>query len=298
MSSIIQNKMEKLLGDGARATKFDVLFSFTDGSNAAEVGTLAKATNFPGKKHDIIDLKFKGRSIPIKGQTKYDQTWECTFYLTQDHSLKQAFENWIEALDQKHNYLSDISGVKRLQALHNEAYTTTMKLVQKDFEGSTDTAVYTMLNVFPVGVGEISYSSESVGQIQEFTVTFAYSHFTLETKKAAAGNFIDNIIDKANEFVSSVVDGAINDVADAINGFVSDAVGDSLSKLNDFTSGKGSLGALPNTNAISNQLASGGLSSKYMGDTIEDVVDAESAGSAFGSLESNLSEALSLKDRF
>lgn len=289
MSSIVQNMLQKSIGDGARATKFQILFEFTNpssGPSANDMVTMAKTTSFPGKSHSIIDFKYKGRSIPLRGQTKYTQTWECTFYLTEDHKLKNAFENWMEALDEKHNYMdvSTIAGVSDTQRLHNTKrnYTTTIVLYQRNFDDDQDTAVYHLHNVFPIEVSPIQYGYDNQGQIQEFTVTFAYSYFTMNVMKGRAGNFIDSLVDKWKSGVTSMVQGAMNKVADGINGFIKDATGDTLNKLNDWASGL-TKDLVPSGGNTAKDLVSGGLPPQFMGPGVLDSI-ASSAGKSLSAI--------------
>ena len=90
--SSVANLIQTAIGDGARTTKYDVAFQFTNPSmfpSAQNVAVMVKTTSFPAKQHQTIDFKYAGRSIPIRGQIKYSNTWECTFYLPQDHSIKK-----------------------------------------------------------------------------------------------------------------------------------------------------------------------------------------------------------------
>jgi hypothetical protein len=218
MSSVIQNLLEKSLGDGARSTKFDVDIVFANPSLASqsELASVVKTTQFPSKTHQKIDLMYKGRAIPVKGQTKYNQTWTCTFYLSEDHRLKNAFEVWIEAIDQQHNYIKG-RNVAPTQAAHAAGgYTSNVRLYQRDFNDIANTAEYVLYNVFPVEVSELEYSADSRGQIQEFTVTFAYSHYELRTVAAPAGNFVDEAVGRVQEEVQDRVQGLINTIGSNI----------------------------------------------------------------------------------
>lgn len=293
MSSIVQNMLQRTVGDGARATKFQILFQFTNPKSAPsadDMMVLAKTTSFPGKSHATIDFKFKGRSIPLRGQTKYTQTWECTFYLTEDHALKNAFENWIEALDERHNYMQALpAGVAETQRLHNTTknYTTTIILYQRNFDDDQDTAVYEMHNVFPIEVSPIQYNYEQQGQIQEFTVTFAYSYFTMKTMKGRAGNFIDEMVDKFKSGVTSMIQGYANQVAKGINSFVQDAVGDAKNKLSDWASGL-TKDIIPSGGNTAKDLVSGGLPPQFMGPGVLDSI-ASSAGKSLTSITNTAS---------
>jgi len=236
MSSKIQNILDGVLGDVARSTKFEVLFTFTDSTSnirADEIIMMGKTASFPGKTHTTIDLKYKGRSIPIKGQTKYTQTWDCTFYLTEDHGLKKAFENWIEALDQHHNYNDAVNeAVRRTQKNHNKnAYTTQLKINQRNFSDERDTIEYTLLNAYPTEVSQVQTNYESRGELLEFTVTFSYSHFTSENKTGKHGNFIDTIVDKVDKITNDAIQNALTRAGDGINGYLS-STANKLTELN------------------------------------------------------------------
>lgn len=297
MSSIVQNMLQKSIGDGARSTKFQILFEFTNPNSAPSANdmmTMAKTTSFPGKSHSIIDFKYKGRSIPLRGQTKYTQTWECTFYLTEDHKLKNAFENWMEALDEKHNYMdvTTVAGVGEIQRIHSNKknYTTTIVLYQRNFDDDQDTAVYHLHNVFPIEVSPIQYSYEQQGQIQEFTVTFAYSYFTMSVNKGRAGNFIDTLVDKFKSGITDFVQGTMNKVADGINGFIKDATGDTLNKLNDWASGL-TKDVIPTGGNTSKDLVSGGLPPQFMGPGVLDSI-AANAGKSLDAITNTASSML------
>jgi len=248
MSSAVQNILHNTIGDGARSAKFNVMFSFTNPKANPDSSALiaqGKTSSFPGKSNTTIDFKYKGRTIPIKGQVKYTQSWECTFYLTEDHTLKHELENWIEALDQQHNYLnpSDTKSVRETQISHNaHGYTQTAYIYQRDFEDARDTAKYTLFNVYPTEISPVQVSYESRGELLEFTCTFTYSHYSMETIQGSQGNFIDQAVGKAFDAANGIIDGAVSKIQDAIGGFASDMFGNA-SKLGDLASGMFSEGS-------------------------------------------------------
>jgi len=281
MSSAIQNILERTLGDGARPTKFDVIFEFTNiktGFDKDSMLAMAKAASFPSKAHTSIDFKYKGRSIPLKGQVKYTQIWECTFYLTEDHKLKNAFEIWIEALDQKHNYynVADTANVSNTQIIHSKNnYVREIKIHQKNFDDSSITAEYTLHNAFPTEVSAIQTSYESIGQVQEFTVIFAYSHFTMKVNKGKAGNFIDEFIDRISKTGQSMISGSLNTLGNSVNSFIKDASGNATNELSDWGSGL-SNNVIPRTSSkINTDLVSGGLGADSMVETISDRINSK-----------------------
>ncbi len=245
MSSAIQDLINNAIGDGARSAKFEVqvvlpLSSLYPDDKAISV--MAKTSSFPGKAHEMIPVKYKGRSIPTRGQVKYTQSWDCTFYLSEDHSLKLAFEQWIEAIDQKHNYDSPGTlGVSELQNFFSSSdtnYTMPIIISQLDYDMKEPTAVYTLMNCFPVQIGPLELSSESTGSIMEFTVTFALSHFIVnaehrnstqerwtEDLKSAAARAKSGTINRASNVTSQITGSSQFSLSNMAQSMISDLGG-------------------------------------------------------------------------
>ena len=214
-----QRLLSSVLGDGARATKYDVAFAFSNPAafpQAKDLAILCKATQFPGISHSTINLQYKGRSIPIRGQTKYSQTWECSFYLPENHALKQAFEAWVAALDEMTYYnQTPNSYEKGTRAAHRtKEYVTDVTLYQLSFDETKETCKYTLYNVFPIEVAPIQASADSPGAIEELVVTFSYSHFLMQASK---GN------SRFNNLISQVDSAGLNIVTDSLNSFLASA---------------------------------------------------------------------------
>ena len=242
MASVIQNMIHGVLDDGARKTKFDCIINFNSMGlfpNSRDLATLIKTSNFPGRTNDVIDFKFKGQTIPLKGQNKFDNTWTCTFYLTQDHKLKQAFEKWMESLEQVHNKFNVAGDIRNAQATNRSSgYTTTAQIIQLDFEGSQQTAVYELYNVFPKSIQSIDTDYSAVAAIQEFQVEFSYSYYISKSSKGALGGFVDefksDLMNVAYGVVGSVKQQITNTLANGIDAIVG-AGKDLLAGNNPFT---------------------------------------------------------------
>ena len=75
--SYVANLIKTEIGDGARTTKYDVAFQFTNPSmfpSAQNVAVMVKTTSFPAKQHQTIDFKSAWRSMPSREQVKYSKT--------------------------------------------------------------------------------------------------------------------------------------------------------------------------------------------------------------------------------
>ena len=226
MSTNITNLIQKVLGDGARTTKFDVAFQFTNPSifpSSSNVAVMVKSTTFPSKAHQTIDFKFKGRSIPIRGQSKYTNTWECTFYLPENHEIKKGFETWIDALDEQVYFSnSPTSQETQTRSIHSsQGYTKDIAIYQLDFQGTNQVARYTLYNVFPIEVQPVTVQMDPPGNIEELTVTFSYSHYQLETLKGTSGAFMDEIVAKIQSELYVAVSNILQALGEEISGFLS-----------------------------------------------------------------------------
>ena len=229
--SSVANLIQTAIGDGARTTKFDVAFQFTNPSmfpSAQNVAVMVKTTAFPGKLHQTIDFKYAGRSIPIRGQIKYTNTWECTFYLPQDHSIKKGFESWIDALDETVYFENTPNAnVSRARSLHNRrGYTTDIAIYQLDFTGQNQVARYILHNVFPIEVQPVTVNSDGPGDIEELSVTFSFSHYELETLKSSSGAFVDNLVNKISSELADVGSNLLNKLGSEIASFLPGSLGD------------------------------------------------------------------------
>lgn len=241
MANVIQTMINSALGDGARSTKFDCVIgldTFAPGSKM--ISAVVKTSSFPGKSHEVIDLKFKGRNIPVRGQTKYENTWTCTFYLDETHSLKKAFEAELESLD-IHAFDNQANVIKTAARKNAKEYARTLTIVQLDFDGSQQTAVYNLYNAFPKSVSQVEVDYSEVGKVQEFTVEFSYSHFDSLNMKGNDGSFIDSM----KERFLGAVDNLIQQGKDAAIGVLSDVIGSARDmftggSLGGFVSGIGS----------------------------------------------------------
>lgn len=150
-----------------------------------------KSLTLPTMEHDPIIFKHKGLPIPIRGVTKFSQSFTVTFYLSETHMLKRLMEDWMASIEQRHYYYNPrkanefqrgVSGQTEDKSPYMTWYNVTAYIEQWDFDGMKPTAIYEIFNVFPTKVDAPSYSYDQVGQIAEFTVTFACSHYKLHSK--------------------------------------------------------------------------------------------------------------------
>lgn len=227
MASLYQTKLNRILGDGARATKFAVIGIDDPFNINKEKYLMIKSAQFPGKYHDVIDFKFKGRNIPLRGQTRYDNTWTCVFYLEESHSLRDMFMMWIESLDQKHNMDSNQpSAVINAQSKNNSQYNTTLTIAQVNFDDDTQvTGSYQLYNVFPKSISQVELDYSDVGRILEYTVEFSYTHFQFMTYDQSNGTEVDRL---RSAFLNGI-EGIVGSIKNNVTNVLADVIGSAKS---------------------------------------------------------------------
>lgn len=224
MATIIQNKFNGILGDGARSSKFGI-FDFKcpiDESVNESFTFLIKTSQFPGKYHENIDFKFKGRTIPIPGQNRYDNAWTCTFYLEESHKLRSSLFNWMEGLD-VHSYSFDQSKLKQdyLNKLQSAKKFTTINISQINFDDSVQrTSSYILHNAYPKSINTIELDYSDIGKVLEYTVEFHYSHFEHFEHDQLSGNLIDGLKNKFMQGIS----GMVGTLGSKVTGMLSSAI--------------------------------------------------------------------------
>lgn len=235
MSNKVQSKMNFYLGDAARATKFAITGITDPFDTNSEHYLIIKTAQFPGKFHDVIDFKYKGRNIPIKGQIRYDNTWTCTFYLEESHKLRFMFMDWIEALEQKHNMskgLTDTVWNGRTKLAQN-GYASTITLVQFNFDDETQhTATYQLHNACPKSVSSVELDYSNVGTVLEYTVEFSFSHFEYSDGSEIMGGIINGIKNKIINKLQNIVSSVKNNVTSALGSAISSAKSNFSSSFN------------------------------------------------------------------
>jgi len=213
MSNIVQNLLNEVLQDGARPTKYkcQVIIPSALEPDDYSLNVICKSAIFPSKTTEVIMLKYKGRTIPIPGQEKYGQTIDLGFYLEESHKTKTLFDAWSQALNYD-NYNDDIGEGEWLKQDIKDGASTgraEIQLTQLDFAGEKDRIKYTFYDVFPKEVSAVNMSSESVGAILDYTVSFSYSYYRVDVIDES-GNVSNNILNTIQDTANSAVQGAMD----------------------------------------------------------------------------------------
>ena len=191
MSSLIQNKFHTVIGDGARASKFNFYIPPLSGGDVKITDIIAysvKSVDLPTVEHTPIKIMIKGHPIPVKGSTTYSQEFEVEFYSDEAHAIKRFFEDWIVMLEQRHYYYNPRINNARLAEINTIDYEyeditwfPTLFVEQRNYDGDQVLAVYQIFNCFPISVSGFKYDHSQVNTVLTFTVKFSYSHYKLHS---------------------------------------------------------------------------------------------------------------------
>ena len=160
----------KLLGGGARANQFRVLFtepSISIGLNKDTTSYLVRGASLPAMSLGEIAVPFRGRSIYIAGDRSFEETWSTTFLNDTDFMIRNAMERWSNGI----NDLANNTGVT------NPAdYQVDLTVEQIDRD-DTILKRYIFRSAWPTSISSIDLTSDATDAIEEFEVTWRYQHF-------------------------------------------------------------------------------------------------------------------------
>ena len=166
-----------LIGGGARANQFRVTFNtpgaIATGLDVRKASFLIKAAALPGQTIAEIAVPFRGRNLYIAGDREFE-TWETTVINDTDFNIRNAMERWLNAINDTvtNTGLSNVAD-----------YTADLTVEQLDRD-DTVLKSYILRSCFPQSTAAIDLSFDTANAIEEFTVTWRYTHF-----EASAVNF-------------------------------------------------------------------------------------------------------------
>jgi hypothetical protein len=190
MASFNIGTFRTALNGGAHANLFQVAITLPSGPTVTDLAgitgnfaTLCKAAAVPAMTLGIIEVPFRGRRAKIPGDRTFGE-WTATFINDSTQKLREGFENWMKYMADG-NYestLTQISGVNAAgtagTAKTADNYKGTVSIVQLNDTG-TAIRTYNLQNAFCSDISAIDLSYDTVDAIEEFSVTFQYSHFTI-----------------------------------------------------------------------------------------------------------------------
>ena len=116
-------------------------------------------------------------------------------------------------------------------------YTREIKIYQQNYTDTGATAEYTLHNAFPKAVEAVDLNGSEATNILEFRVTFAYSHYTIQTLDPSTSTLVDKAMtalengltaaaDAIMDSINAAAEGVVQDVSEAISTSMENLAGD------------------------------------------------------------------------
>jgi hypothetical protein len=167
------SKFKGLLGaGGARPNQFRVLLNWPGYVTSVpdrEYALLVTGAALPASTVNPTLVQYRGREVKLAGERIFDP-WTVTIMNDTEMSLRKPFEQWMNGM----NDLELNTG-----ALAPTEYQADIEVHHLD-RNDEPLMKYKLYNAFPINMSEIGLQYGQNDVIEEFTVTFNYSHYLVD----------------------------------------------------------------------------------------------------------------------
>jgi hypothetical protein len=158
------------LSVGARPNLFRVsIQGFSGVTNLSDVTLQCKAAAIPSYTIGVIEVPFRGRRVKVPGDRTFAD-WTITVINDPEQNIRAFFDDWMA-------YINDNNFTSNQIRQSSGDYTSTIVVEHLTSSGGVSRK-YTLENAFPNDVSAIDLSYDSSDTIEEFTVSFQYTHST------------------------------------------------------------------------------------------------------------------------
>ncbi len=173
----------QVVKQGVRPNMFQVDISFPGSVDADQtlVSYMCKSAVLPASNIGVIEVPFRGRTVKIAGDRTFDN-WSATFINDKEMKSRSYFEQWLNQINtHKEN---------TAQIIDPTAYGRSLVVRQLEKDNSPsgeELRSYKLWYAFPISTSAIDLAYDSNDQIEEFTIEFQYSYWTVGDTEAPAG---------------------------------------------------------------------------------------------------------------
>ena len=159
---------------GVRPNMFQVDITFP-GTNADQtlVSYMCKSAALPASNIGVIEVPFRGRTVKIAGDRTFDN-WSATFINDKEMKSRSYFEQWLNQINSHKATTGEIQDPT--------AYGRSVVIRQLEKDNSpagSELRSYKLWYAFPISTSAIDLAYDSNDQIEEFSVEFQYSYWTV-----------------------------------------------------------------------------------------------------------------------
>ena len=172
------------VAQGVKPNMFEVGINFPTAITNAKDATLTtnmlcKSAALPASSIGTIEVPFRGRTVKIAGDRTFDN-WTATFINDKDMKIRGYFEQWLNLMN---SHEGNSAKTFNPAASDTNGYTTALFVTQLEKDSSdkgSDIRQYKLHHAFPASVSQIDLAYDSNDQIEEFSVEFQYSYWTVD----------------------------------------------------------------------------------------------------------------------
>jgi len=174
ITSNVSGFLQKV-SQGVRPNMFQVDINFPAQIDADQelITLMCKSAQLPASNVGVIEVPFRGRTVKIAGDRTFDN-WSATFINDKDMKARAYFEKWLNIIN---THKANTAGV-----IDPTAYGTSVvvrQLEKDENSNGTELRSYKLWYAFPTSSSAIDLAYDSNDQIEEFSVEFQYSYWTV-----------------------------------------------------------------------------------------------------------------------
>ena len=173
----------QVVKQGVRPNMFQVDISFPGSVDADQtlVSYMCKSAVLPASNIGVIEVPFRGRTVKIAGDRTFDN-WSATFINDKEMKSRAYFEQWLNQINtHKENTAQIIDPTEYGRSL------VVRQLEKDNSQAGEELRSYKLWYAFPISTSAIDLAYDSNDQIEEFTIEFQYSYWTVGDTEAPAG---------------------------------------------------------------------------------------------------------------
>ena len=160
---------------GVRPNMFqvDITFPGTVEADQTLVSYMCKSAALPASNIGVIEVPFRGRTVKIAGDRTFDN-WSATFINDKEMKSRAYFEQW---LNQINTHKANTGTIQDPTAYGRSVV---IRQLEKDNSpAGSELRSYKLWYAFPISTSAIDLAYDSNDQIEEFSVEFQYSYWTV-----------------------------------------------------------------------------------------------------------------------
>ena len=165
----------QVVKQGVRPNMFQVDISFPGSVEEDQtlVSYMCKSAVLPASNIGVIEVPFRGRTVKIAGDRTFDN-WSATFINDKEMKSRSYFEQWLNQINtHKENTAQIIDPTEYGRSL------VVRQLEKDNSQAGDELRSYKLWYAFPISTSAIDLAYDSNDQIEEFTVEFQYSYWTV-----------------------------------------------------------------------------------------------------------------------